>query len=286
MWISIAIASALLSAAATIFEKASLRRIGALDFSLLISAALFVFSAGTAFKVDMFGYGAGTLGILVFKSVINAGAFLLVMMTLERCDISGSLPLLGLTPGFTALLAFFTIGDAITAAEAGGLLLMTAGVFLLEKKGSVAAGGWRGQWTIWAALLLFAVSSVLDKVLLGSRGTPPLAVMFWQHLVFLLMYLGLSLGKGRGPARALRETPREVYLYIAAAAVLTLGYRYTQLSAVKLAPVALVLAVKRTSVFFASLAGGKIFSEPRLLARGAAAGVIITAGFLILRNAG
>ena len=286
MWITIALASALLSAAATIFEKASIRRIGALDFSLLISALLMAFSAATAFKVDMFGYGAGTLGILVFKSVINAGAFLLVMMTLERGDISGALPLLGLTPGLTAVLAFFAIGDAITAPEAAGLALMTGGVGLLEWKGSPASGGWRGQWTIWAALALFAVSSVLDKVLLGARGTPPLAVMFWQHLVFLAMYLGLSAARGRGPAAVLRGTPGRVYLYIAAATALTLGYRYTQLSAVRLAPVALVLAVKRMSVFFAAVAGGRIFSERRLVARGSAAAVIIAAGFLILRNAG
>jgi drug/metabolite transporter (DMT)-like permease len=69
-------------------------------------------------------------------------------------------------------------------------------------------------------------------------------------------------------------------------AVLTICYRYAQLAATQLAPVALVLAVKRTSVFFASLVGGKMFSEQRLPWKLIGAALIIIAGFLILRVVG
>ena len=46
---------------------------------------------------------------------------------------------------------------------------------------------------------------------------------------------------------------------------------------------ALVLTVKRISVFFSSVAGGKIFKEKNLIARAAAAAVMI-AGTLFLLN--
>lgn len=69
-------------------------------------------------------------------------------------------------------------------------------------------------------------------------------------------------------------------------AVLTLAYRFTQLEATKLAPVALVLAVKRTSILYASLFGGKLFSEERLTIKLIGALLIVSAGFIILRNVG
>ncbi len=69
-----------------------------------------------------------------------------------------------------------------------------------------------------------------------------------------------------------------------AIAVLTIGYRFTQLEAVKYAPVALVLAVKRTSILYASLVGGKLFSDKHLGMRIAGALLIVASGFIILRN--
>ena len=47
--------------------------------------------------------------------------------------------------------------------------------------------------------------------------------------------------------------------------VLTIGYRYTQIVSVSLASVALTLAVKRTSVLWATVIGGKIFKDTNLV---------------------
>jgi len=64
-------------------------------------------------------------------------------------------------------------------------------------------------------------------------------------------------------------------------ALLTIGYRYSQLLAIAIAPVALVIAIKRLSVFFASVVGGKIFDEGGLLKKSLAA-LIIVAGTLLM----
>lgn len=69
-------------------------------------------------------------------------------------------------------------------------------------------------------------------------------------------------------------------------ALVTLAYRFTQLEATKFAPVALVLAIKRTSILYASFFGGKIFSEERLAQKLLGAALIVAAGFIILRNVG
>ncbi|MEO8232143.1 MAG: hypothetical protein ABI638_07655, partial [Ignavibacteriota bacterium] len=63
-----------------------------------------------------------------------------------------------------------------------------------------------------------------------------------------------------------------------------IGYRYTQIVAVSLASVALVLAIKRTSVFWATVIGGKLFNDKDLLKRSLAAVLIIIGAILILRE--
>jgi uncharacterized membrane protein len=72
--------------------------------------------------------------------------------------------------------------------------------------------------------------------------------------------------------------------WIALISVLTIGYRYTQIVAVSLASVALVLAIKRTSVFWATVIGGKLFNDKDLLKRSIAAILILIGAILILRE--
>jgi drug/metabolite transporter (DMT)-like permease len=255
----------------------------ALTFSFLLAAVLMVYSLGTMFVVDVTAVTSATLVTLILKGIVNAFAFLLVMMALQRAEISSTLPLLALTPGIVALLAYFTIGDTISAREIIGLVLMIGGMVLLERKGGNII---KAHWYIWVALVLFAVSAVMDKALVTGHKTHPLVVLFYQHAVFLLMYAVLFFWKKKPLLNLFTHEHRSTLVLIIFVAVLTLGYRYAQLAATQLAPVALVLAVKRTSVFFASLVGGKLFSEQRLPWKLVGAALIIVAGFLILRAVG
>jgi drug/metabolite transporter (DMT)-like permease len=72
--------------------------------------------------------------------------------------------------------------------------------------------------------------------------------------------------------------------WIALISIITIGYRYTQIVAVSLASVALVLAIKRTSVFWATVIGGKLFNDKDLLKRSIAAVLILVGAILILRE--
>ncbi len=290
MWLLLALVSALFSAAAAVMQKKILFRIDALTFSFMLSIVLMGFSTGTLLFMDAFHLSSITLFVLIIKSVINAAAFLFVMMALQRGGISSTLPLLALTPGVTALLAYGALGETISKYEILGLLFMIAGVFLLERNESAASNNkqWfdSSHWYIGSALILFSVSSVFDKYLVSGIKTPPLVVLFYQHAVFLVLYGGLYYRKHRSLKSFTESGMRSTVLLILAVAVLTMGYRYTQLAAVKLGSVALVLAVKRTSVFWAALVGGKLFDEKRLVPKLIAAACIIAAGFIILRNVG
>ena len=287
-WILLASVSALLSAAAAIAQKRVLARVNALEFSFLVSLAVLAHSLAVPFTTDVLAFDTRTLALLWGKSVLGGIAFLLVMTALKNNEISEALPLLGVTPAVTALLAMLVLGERLVGEQWLGLLLMLAGIWALEARtGSGMLSGLRmtlpgvRHRAILGAIALFAVSSVADKRLMSGMSVPPFVVMFHQHLVYALLFALLLLIRRHSWATLPRTARAHLPLLLAIAA-LTVGYRFFQLEATRVGPVALVLAVKRTSILYATLFGGRMFAEEKLTTRLVGAALIVAAGFLFL----
>lgn len=287
-WIALATVSALLSATAAVAQKRVLFRATALEFSFLVSAVILALSLFVPATTDVLAFDSRTLALLLAKSVLGGVAFLLVMTALEKNEISNALPMLGLTPALVAVLATFVLNQPLRGGEWAGLTLMIAGTALLEaRSGQALAQSWSGAFSagrhrhIAGAVVLFAISAIADKLLVSSMRVPPFVVMFYQHVVYCALFALLLLVR-RAPVATLGARLREHWPMLVAIAVLTIGYRYFQLQAVKVGPVALVLAIKRTSIVYASAFGGRIFSEERLAARVTGGVLIVLAGFLFL----
>ena len=291
-WFLLATSSALLSAAAAIIQKKVLFRLNALEFSFLVSFVILIFSFFVPFSMDVTSIPPGVFMIIVGKSILGAAAFLLVMMSLEHNQISTALPILGLTPAVTALAALVLLGEALGNWEWLGLGMMIAGTSVLEKRPAQKFfQSWKEMFNskhhyfMFGALGLFAVSSVFDKLLVSGYKTDPFLVLFYQHIVYCMIF-GILLFLRQQSFRAAVQKGMTQLPFIVAVACLTLAYRFTQLEATIGAPVALVLAIKRTSILFASFFGGKLFSEERLAQKIIWAALIVGAGFIILRNVG
>ena len=290
-WFFIALLSAFLSAFAAITQKKVLFDIGALQFSFLLSLVNLVFSIPFFFFIDYQTINSINLLVLLIKSIIGVAAFFLVMLSLKNLEISNALPLLALTPGFVAIFAFLFLGESLKIIEVVGLVFLIAGTTILESKNS------KGLFSpfiiflkskyhrfILIALLLFTASSILDKLLLIKLNLSPISLTAFQHIYFAMFfsifYLFFRNKETTAPVRINKNTLG----WIALISIITIGYRYTQIVAVSMASVALVLAIKRTSVFWATLIGGKIFNDKNLLRRSIAAIMILIGAILILRE--
>jgi drug/metabolite transporter (DMT)-like permease len=289
-WFLLASCSALLSATAAIIQKKVLFRLTALEFSFLVSCVILIFSLFIPFSIDATSISSTTLIILIGKSILGGLAFLLVMMSLEHNQISTALPLLGTTPAVTALLALPLLGESLQHWEWLGIGLMVAGTYLLEKRPSQKVFQsfheffvFKNHHYIFGAVGLFAVSSIADKLLLSGYKIDPLIILFYQHLIYCLIFGSLVFIR-RMSFRDLLHKGQNQFPFIFLIAILTVAYRFTQLGATQLAPVALVLAVKRTSILYASFFGGKLFSDERLPQKLIGGALIIASGFIILRN--
>lgn len=290
-WFAIALLSAFLSAFAAITQKKVLFNIGALEFSFLLSLVNLLFSIPFFFFIDYGTINSYNLTILFIKSVIGVGAFFCVMLSLKNLEISNALPLLALTPGFIAVFAFIFLGESLNLQEVIGLAILIIGTYLLESQKvkeifypfSVFLKSKYHRFVV-LALLLFTASSILDKLLLVKLKLSPVSLTAFQHIYFAILFSVIYSIFEKRNEPVTRHISKSNFGWIALISILTIGYRFTQVAAIGMASVALVLAVKRTSVFWATIVGGKIFSDKDLLKRSIAAILVLIGAILILRD--
>jgi len=290
-WFFIALLSSFLSAFAAITQKKVLFNLNPVQFSFYLSIANLVLSIPFFFFIDYNTINASNLSVLFIKSLIGVAAFLCVMTALKNLQISNALPLLALTPGFVAVFAFLFLGEALKFYEVLGLISLILGTYILESKNlreilfplNVFLKSRYHQYII-AALLLFTASSVMDKLLVSKMNLTPISFTAFQHIYFaLLLFIIYFAFRGRLVDHYPRVNKSDV-LWIVLISVLTIGYRYTQIVSVSIASVALTLAVKRTSVLWATVIGGKIFKDTNLLKKTIAVLFILLGAILILRD--
>ena len=289
IWFYFAFSSAILSAAAAISQKRVLFKLDALEFSFVVSLVNMLLSAAFFTITDFSAITSASLLVLYLKTILASLAFLCVMLAIKNMDISGALPLLVVTPGLVALGSFFLLGESLSVYELSGMFLLLAGTYIIEFH---SGGNLAGPFSVFIrskkhhyiifALLLFTTTSILDKTLLRDFKLAPYPFMAFQQIFFAFNFLIMILISKKNPVEIIRKLPRETYLWIVMISIFTTGYRYSFIEAVKIAPVALVLSVKRISVFIAVIFGGRIFSEKNILRKTAATVILLSGAFLIL----
>ena len=287
-WFLLAFISALFSAAAAISQKKILFKIEALEFSLLLSILNIIFLLPLFFFLNYENIFWDKLLILYIKTILEAFAFWNVMLAIKNFEISKALPLLALTPGLVAISAFIFIGDSLTLNEVFGILLLILGTYILETKSKqdlfdpfkIFIGSKKHHYII-TALLLFTVTAIMDRLLLHKYNLEPESFLVFQNLFIAVNFVFIFLFSKKSFNLPGNYVKGDVIKLLILISFLTIVYRYTQIEAVKMAPVALVLAVKRISIFFAAVIGGRIFKEHNLLVRAAATAIIIVGVLLI-----
>lgn len=290
-WFFIALLSSFLSAFAAISQKKVLFNLNPVQFSYYLSIANLVLSIPFFFFIDYDAINFSNLSVLFIKSLIGVAAFLCVMTALKNLQISNALPLLALTPGFVAVFAFLFLGESLKIYEVLGLISLILGTYILESKNlkeilfplNVFLKSKYHQY-ILAALLLFTASSVMDKLLVAKMSLTPISLTAFQHAYFAALFFIIYFAFKSKLENHSHQLQKPDVLWILLISVLTIGYRYTQIVSVSLASVALTLAVKRTSVLWATVIGGKIFKDTNLLKKTIAVLFILLGAILILRD--
>jgi len=288
-WYYFSFMAAILSALAAIIEKKVLFKEKALSFTVILSIFNLILASIFFFFVDFSKISLMILVIVFFKSILNAFAFLCVMYAIKNLELSDALPLLVITPGLVAIFALIFLQESLKITEWFGLILLTLGIYVLQVKGTSIIISIkkliksRGHKYVLVALVLFTITALLDRIILNKFKLAPAAYMGFQHLFFAIIFIVIFF-LFNAKIQDLKKTLQQSWPLIFILALTTIGYRFFEIMAIKLTnAVALSLAIKRISVFFAVVIGGSLFKEHNLLRKAIATAMLILGVILIIR---
>jgi drug/metabolite transporter (DMT)-like permease len=187
----------------------------------------------------------------------------------------------GTAPLLTAIVGTLVLREYLTLAESAGILTLVGGVWLMATRGRV--GNYVGPNAVVPALitsLFISGYSLSDGLGARASGTAS-GYTLWLFVLDGLVMIAVVAG-WRGRTAIVSALPYWRSGLIGG--TLSLGAYWIVIWAMTKAPIALVAALRESSVLFAALISVAVLGEPLKLSRGLAA-VLIAAGVMLIRLA-
>jgi drug/metabolite transporter (DMT)-like permease len=218
---------------------------------------------------------------VVASVVIHIGYYLTLAEAYRHGDLGQIYPIArGTAPLMTAILATALLGETMGSFGWAGVIVLAAGILLLAVRGGRRARRLDARSVRFALLnsAIITAYTLVDGNGVRAAGSAA-AYAVW---LFLLSAAAMSLyGAWRvGPSLA-RHFAANWGIALGGAALSTAAYGIA-LWAMTVAPIALVAALRETSVLFATLLSTLLLREPWLAAR-VVATLMVLAGALLLR---
>jgi len=219
----------------------------------------------------------------LFASVaIHIGYYLALAEAYRHGDLGQVYPIArGTAPLLTALLATATLGEMLGLSAWAGVIALAGGILLLAVRGGRTDRRFDARSVGFALLTSLTITAYTLSDGVGARVAGSAAA--YTAWLFLLSGAAMTLyGLIRvGPRRLAGYSRANWAIALGGAALSTLAYAIA-IWAMTVAPIALVAALRETSVLFATLISTLLLREPWLAAR-IAATVMVLAGALLLR---
>ncbi len=216
---------------------------------------------------------------LVASGLIRTGYQLFLTYAYEQGDLSRVYPIArGAAPMMVLLVGAFVLSDEISVSQLAGILTLGAGILLMAH--GVFSNGESRRLVPFAlgSALATAAYSLVDGV--GARlSGDPIAFVGWALLLTAVFFTPVAV-MSRGP-KIFVASKRSWAMGGVAAGASYLAYSIV-VWAMTQAPIALVAALRETSILFAVLIGWLFFGERMDRGKALAAGLIV-AGVVMTR---
>ncbi|MBN7805006.1 EamA family transporter [Agrobacterium rosae] len=222
--------------------------------------------------------GTVALPFLIVSAILQFTYFRLVAAAYTVGDIGLVYPIMrGVAPLIVAASSNLFLGEALSPAAIGGIAVISAGILTLAFE--ARHGGRHAILLALANAVVIAGYTFVDGV--GARlSTSAISYTLWMSLLPPLLLFSWALYQ-RGWARVSTHVRRHWWRGLAGGAGSILSYGLA-LWAMTKAPVAVVAALRETSILFAIIISVLILKEKASIWR-YIAGTIIALGVLIMR---
>ena len=208
------------------------------------------------------GLGWDVLIYLLILIPLEILAMILYIKAIARYDLSMTVPLLSLTPLFLLVTGSVFLGETITPVGIAGVLVVLTGIYIMNitslKEGLLAPFravlSNRGAVLVIIVALLYTVTSTLGKKVVLITGSTFFS--FWYLLLLAIGIIPVIYLKGESPLHVFKNFKMNLLI----GTLIGLA-SYSQFAAYTFAPIAYVIAVKRTSIIFSVLLGRLVFQE-------------------------
>jgi drug/metabolite transporter (DMT)-like permease len=219
-------------------------------------------------------YLAASLAIHLFYYIWLAEAY-------RTGDLGQVYPIArGSAPLMTAVGTSLLLGESLGSIGWAGVLLLTSGVVLLSLRGGRALSAFDGRsigfaFATAATITAYTLVDGVGARLSGNAHAYAVALFVLDGIMMLVYGLARQRTEMTGALKS-------GWLLIAAGGAFSLASYWIAIWAMSVAPIALVAAVRETSVLFAAALGVFLLKEPVVPARIVAAALVL-GGLVLIR---
>jgi len=209
----------------------------------------------------------------------------LYMKALKLSPLGMTLPFLALTPVFLISVSYLLLGEEVSLAGAGGILLIAAGGYILNIH-TLGKGRWepvrsilreKGALMMIGVAFLYSITSSLGKIAITHSS--PLFFGTSYFIALNIAFLPVALLKGRGTAKEFIRAGKYKRLFYPG--VFYALMVVTHMEAMSMTKVAYMISVKRTSLLMGVIYGYFLFQEKHMKGRFIGA-LLMFAGFVLV----
>lgn len=218
---------------------------------------------------------------LIASLVLHLGYYVALAEAYQTGDLGQVYPIArGSAPLMTAVGSVLLVGENLNLFGWAGVIVLMAGVMLLSLRGgrALAAFDRRAVGFAFATAVTIAAYTLVDGVgaRLSNNAHAYAVTLFVLDGLMMLVYGAV---RQRGDIGSAARVGASVVLI---GGVLTLASYWIAIWAMSVAPIALVAAVRETSVLFAALLGVVLLKEP-IMAWRLIAAVLVLSGLVLIR---
>jgi drug/metabolite transporter (DMT)-like permease len=211
-----------------------------------------------------------------WSALLQIAYFLLLARTYELADMSQTYPLMrGTAPLLVALVTVFQIGDSLSVMAWIGVIGISVGILSMTLGSQLG----RRKGTYLALLNAFVIAgyTLVDGTGVRRSGSPA-AYTLWVFLLTGLPFAIWAIARRR--TTVIPYVARHWRIGIIGGVGTTASYGLA-LWAMTLAPIAVVAALRETSILFATLIAGLVLKEHIGTRRIIAAGIIASSAVIL-----
>lgn len=291
-WLGYALLFPLMYAVSNIIDKLLLEsRVRNIYSQALIGGVCYlIFASGVVLFHPLTGLPAGAVALALANGGVIALAIIGYYRSMQIEEITRVVPLLNLTPLFTAMLAYLMIGEGLAPHFYLAIIAMTCGAVLISVKslrGMLRLSKAEGVILITAAL--WGLTAVLDKIVLGHMSFWNLYSLQFFSYAGVISLLALSKSNRSAVLALVRD---RTALFILLSEVFAFSAYIMEMKSMSLTKVSFVSAFGAISPLYVLILSTllavyfpKLHKEPhtpRQIAMKAAATILIIAGAAVI----